>query len=74
MSEQKLNLILERIRPGKRPECFRLWACRGARKGCTLQQQRSKRGKGKRCSECVPCDDEQETLGHLVDRLNRGEA
>jgi len=74
MSEPKLNMILERIRPGKRAECFRLWACRGANKGCTMQQFRSKRGASKHCSDCVPADDMEETLGHLVDRLNRGDA
>lgn len=74
MAGSKLTMILERIRPGKQPDCFRLWACRGANKGCTLNQQRSKRARGKRCPDCVPCDDMQETLGHLVDRLNRGDA
>lgn len=74
MSEQRLNLIMERIRPGKRPECFRLWACRGEHKGCTREQMRSKRGAGRHCADCVPADDMQETLEHLVDRLNRGEA
>ena len=74
MADPKLNLILERIRPGKRPDCFRLWACRGEAKGCSLQQQKSKRGKGRHCPDCVACDDDLETLGHLVDRLNRGEA
>jgi len=64
-----LKLILERIGPGNSPDAFRFWACRGARKGCPKKLK-----KQRKCPDCVPCDDEQETLGHLVDRLNRGDA
>lgn len=74
MSESKLTLILERVRPGKRPECFKFWACRGANKGCDLKKVQSDRGRGKHCPDCVPCDNWQETLGHLLDRVNRGDA
>ena len=36
MTEPKLTLILERVRPGKRPHCFKFWACRGTSIGCEL--------------------------------------
>lgn len=64
----KLEMILERVGPGNGPEAFQLWACRGARKGCP-----KKRKKQKHCPDCI-LPDPNDTLGSVVDRIERGDA
>jgi hypothetical protein len=51
---------------------FTLAACRGESKGCLLlAKERQRRGP---CPDCIICDDPQETIGHIYDRLSKGEA
>lgn len=71
MSAPKLQMILERVGPGNRPESFRMWACRGAGRGCPRNKFRKS---AKHCEDCVPAHDESETLGDLHARIERGDA
>lgn len=66
----QLQTILERVKPGKEPECFVLWACRGEGRGCPRNKHRTRKT---HCGDCVLVNDE-ETLEELVKRLNRGDA
>lgn len=68
MNEKVLNIqfILFRRRNGQ----FKLAACRGENKGCQKMRQKPK----KPCEDCVICEDETETIGQVLDRINRGEA
>lgn len=65
-----IKMILERIGPGADAENFRLWACRGAGRGCKRNLDRRD---SKPCDDCV-LPDENETLGDLKKRLDRGDA
>jgi hypothetical protein len=50
---------------------FRLWACRGAGKGCDRNRYRRQKTP---CPDCYgPCD-ESMTMGELQDRLKAGDA
>lgn len=62
-------MILEYVGPGKGPDAYQLWACRGESKGCS-----KKRKKQKHCAECVACHDMRETLEELLQRMERGDA
>ena len=64
----KLQMILERVGPGNSAAHFRLWACRGARKGCP-----KKRKKHKHCPDCIETHDQQ-TLGEVYDKVMKGDA
>ena len=56
----------------KRGGKFFMAACRGLSKGCNVHaKQRQKMGP---CEDCVPLEDENETIGSVYDRLNRGNA
>jgi len=61
-------MILERVGPGNRPDAFLMWACRGARKGCPKKLK-----KRKHCPDCI-LPDQNDTLGEVLDRINRGDA
>lgn len=65
-----LESIMERIKPGSDPDCFAMWACRGAGRGC---KRNSHRDKKVHCADCVLAD-ENETLEQLKTRLKRGDA
>lgn len=65
-----LQFIMERVKPGGRPDCFRMWACRGEGKGCARNKYRNAK---KHCDDCVPARDE-ETLGELQKRIAAGDA
>lgn len=67
MTEAKLDMILHRDVDGK----LKLWACRGAGKGCKRNETRRNKAP---CDDCLPAHDENETLGDLVKRLERGDA
>jgi len=62
--------ILERIKPGKTPDCFQMWACRGAGKGC---KRNATRAVAKHCDDCI-LPDENETVENVKKRLDRGDA
>lgn len=68
--EPKLNLILERIGPGRDAKNFQIWACRGEGRGCGRNEFRAKK---KHCDDCVATHDE-ETIAELIARMNRGDA
>jgi hypothetical protein len=67
MSEPKLETILAKDASGE----FRLWACRGAGKGCARNKHRAK---AKPCDDCYGPLDENMTLGEVIERLKRGDA
>lgn len=67
MTIPRLDLILHRDRDGK----LKLWACRGAGKGCGRNRYRSRKAP---CDDCVPAHDEEETVGELIERVARGDA
>ena len=69
MAEPKISFIMEYRGPGKGPEAYVLWACRGTAKGC-----RKKRKRQKHCADCMECEDSEETLDHIMKRLKRGNA
>lgn len=50
---------------------FKLHACRGVGKGCERNKFRKQMVP---CQDCIPCDDETETLGELQARLKKGDA
>lgn len=63
----KLQFIL--FRQGRK---FKMAACRGEAKGCNVQaRQRKKLGP---CPDCIVCEDENETLGDIWKRIQRGDA
>ena len=64
----KLTMILEWVGPGKGPEAYQLWACRGEKKGC-----RKKQRKMKHCADCF-LPDANDTIGEVEKRINRGDA
>lgn len=63
----KLDMIMHRDTDGK----LKLWACRGAGKGCTRNRYRTRKVP---CDDCVPAHDETETIGELQSRIERGDA
>ncbi|MDE2103553.1 MAG: hypothetical protein KGL39_40310 [Patescibacteria group bacterium] len=65
-----LQMILERVAPGRDASCFKMWACRGEGRGCTRNKYRNQK---KHCDDCVEAR-EKETLGELQERLSRGDA
>ncbi len=65
MSDPKISMILYRDVDQK----LKLWACRGEGKGCARNKFRTAK---KPCDDCVPCHDEQETLGDALVRIERG--
>ncbi len=67
MSAPKLETILARDAAGK----LRLWACRGAGKGCERNKHRRKT---KPCEDCFGPLPEDMTLGEVAERLQRGDA
>lgn len=67
MSEPDLQLILFKRRNGQ----YRLAACRGLAKGCA--KIRSDKKPKKPCPDCIPCEDENETLGQVMARIARGD-
>jgi hypothetical protein len=64
---ENLSTILAKDENGK----FRLWACRGAGKGCTRNKYRRQQ---KPCADCFGPLDENMTLGQVVERLKQGDA
>lgn len=66
--EPDLQLILFKRRNGQ----FRLAPCRGANKGC--DKIRRDHAPKKPCPDCVLLEDETETIGHVRERLLRGDA
>ncbi len=64
----KLTMILEYVGPGRGPEAYQLWACRGAAKGCRKHEL-----KKRHCKDCV-LPDQNDTLGDVATRLERGDA
>lgn len=66
----KLDLILERIGPGRGVENFHIWACRGEGRGCKRNELRRKKA---HCDDCVMTRNE-ETIAALMERMNRGDA
>lgn len=70
MAEEGLQLILEKVRSGKDPSCYELWACRGEGRGCPRNRYREKKA---HCEDCVKADP-AETIGHLQDRMKRGDS
>lgn len=63
----KLDMILAKDEAG----AFRLWACRGAGKGCARNHYRRQR---KPCADCVGPLDETLTISEVQDLLARGDA
>lgn len=68
--EPDLEMILVKVGKGNSPEDFKLYACRGAGKGCKRNTYRARK---KQCDDCVEARDE-ETMQQLMDRLARGDA
>lgn len=68
--EPELDFIMEYVGgPSRDPNSYQLWACRGARKGCTKRVLKTKR----HCQDCyLPNMDD--TLGEIMRRLERGDA
>lgn len=66
----ELQFIMERVRPGNSADCFEMWACRGAGRGCPRNKFRKAK---KHCADCVHAD-KGETVGALQKRLRRGDA
>lgn len=67
MSEPDLQFILFKRRNGQ----FAMSACRGLNKGCA--KMRSDKVPKKPCPDCVACDDPNETLQQVADRIARGD-
>jgi hypothetical protein len=67
MTDVKLSTILAKDEAGE----FRLWACRGAGKGCPRNKYRRQK---KPCEDCFGPLAETMTLGEVVDRLKQGDA
>lgn len=65
-----LHLIMERVAEGNDASCFKLYACRGAGKGCTRNKYRERKI---HCPDCVEARNE-ETLEQLESRLRGGDA
>jgi hypothetical protein len=65
----ELELILEWVGPGKGPDAYQLWACRGERKGCKKRVLKTKR----HCADCV-LPNLDDTVGEVMKRLKRGDA
>lgn len=61
-----LHCIMERVKPGGRPSCFKLWACRDNSRDCLGHRRRSKH-----CGQCIE-GRPQETLGQLCERVAAG--
>lgn len=67
MTKPELKVILFKKR-GK----FFLAACRGEAKGCRVKEkERQKMGP---CEFCMVLEDENETIGSVMDRLKKGDA
>lgn len=67
--EPELEFIMEWVGPGKGPDAYQMWACRGERKGCKKRVLKTKR----HCADCV-LPDMEDTLGEIIKRLERGDA
>jgi hypothetical protein len=50
---------------------FRLWACRGAGKGCERNRYRRQQAP---CADCFGPLEETMTLGEVAERLKQGDA
>jgi hypothetical protein len=61
-----LQFVMERNDRGE----LEMWVCRGSGKGCSRNRYRSSK---KHCEDCFRCSDE-ETLGQVRARLNRGDS
>lgn len=61
-----LRAILERVKPGGRRNCFKLWFCTERGAACEKQMRLSKH-----CSDCIDGRDD-ETLGELEQRIRCG--
>lgn len=68
MAEPDLQMILFKRRNGQ----YAMAACRGLNKGCG--KIRSDKKPKKPCPDCIPCDDPNETIGQIMERINRGDA
>lgn len=66
----QLTAIMEYVGPGKGPESYKMWFCRGVSKGCKRRVLKAKR----HCENCMEADDDAETLEHIAKRLERGNA
>jgi hypothetical protein len=56
----------------KRRGIFRMAACRGTAKGCQVMNDvRAKLGP---CQSCILCDDPDETIGQVYDKIQKGNA
>jgi hypothetical protein len=67
LGDIKLHAILERVKPGGRSSCFRLWFCRNRGAACIKQQRTAKH-----CDECI-LGKPEETLSELAERITRGD-
>lgn len=70
MAEPQIKVIMEKVGEGRTPDCFKLWACRGAGKGCTRNKYRRRLV---HCDDCVETSP-HETLASLKARMDRGDA
>lgn len=67
MTAPKIEFILFRRRNGQ----FRLAACRGDKNGCVAMRRDPKPKKP--CPFCLLCEDENETLESVLQRIELGE-
>lgn len=67
VADPMLQTILAKDAAGQ----FRLWACRGAGKGCNRNKYRRQ---AKPCDDCFGPLVEGVTLGEVLERLKRGDA
>lgn len=67
----EMQMILEKIGPGRAEKDFVLYACRGEGRGCSRNKYRSRKV---HCEDCVGPLDEKKTLGEIYDGLKRGDA
>jgi hypothetical protein len=68
VAEPELTLIMFKRRNGQ----YRLAACRGENKGC--ERMRREKAPKKPCADCIPCEDMNETVEHVLERIKRGDA
>lgn len=67
--DAELETILEWVGPGRGPEAYQMWVCRGEKKGCKKRRLKTKR----HCSDCF-LPDEKQTLDQVIKQRDRGDA
>lgn len=68
VDEADLSMILYKRRNGQ----FAMAACRGTNKGC--DKFRAQKKPTRPCEDCIRCDNMEETVGEVVERIKRGDA